>query len=285
MKLSLILATVGRCDDVGRLIETLLNQADRRFELIVVDQNSDDRLNVHIEMGLRAGLDVRHLRLAKPSLSGARNLGIRHATGDVLGFPDDDCWYEQGTVAAVLEAFEATPDIEGCVACWVELAEGTGRMPHPADLSLAEWRNFRGSGASSITLFFRRSLFDRLGGFDERFGVGQWYGAAEETDFVLRALGTGARLVTRPQARVHHLYGTQAPVKISALFASTRKRARGTGALYAKHKLATWVIVRGLCAPVLLPLVRLQGGRALIKGMGAVLGRFEGFLTWRRTQS
>ncbi|MFX5245469.1 glycosyltransferase, partial [Acinetobacter baumannii] len=72
MKLSLILATVGRSSEVGRLIGTLAAQTDRRFELIVVDQNEDDRLVPHIEAGRAAGLDLQHLRLERPSLSGAR---------------------------------------------------------------------------------------------------------------------------------------------------------------------------------------------------------------------
>ena len=286
MKLSLILATVGRSSEVGRLIGTLAAQTDRRFELIVVDQNADDRLVPHVEAGRAAGLDLQHLKLERPSLSGARNLGIRHASGDVIGFPDDDCWYEAGTVAALIDTFAAEPDVEGCIACWVEQSEGRGRTPPQADLSLADWRKFRGGDASSISLFFKRSLFERLGGFDERFGVGQWYGAAEEIDFVLRALASGARLASRPRARVHHLYGTQAPSgRAMALFSATRKRARGTGAIYAKHRLAAWVIVRGLCAPVFLPLLHRQGWAAVARGAGAVLGRIEGFLNWRRTQT
>lgn len=285
MKLSLILATVGRSSEVGRLIGTLAAQTDRRFELIVVDQNADDRLVPHVEAGRAAGLDLQHLKLERPSLSGARNLGIRHASGDVIGFPDDDCWYEAGTVAALLDTFAAEPDVEGCIACWVEQSEGRGVIPPEADLSLADWRNFRGGDASSISLFFRRGLFERLGGFDERFGVGQWYGAGEETDFVLRALASGERLACRPQVRVHHFYGALPTERVSTLFSAARRRARGTGAIYAKHRLAAWVIVRGLCAPVLLPLWRLQGWAAFTRGVGAMLGRVEGFLNWCRTQT
>ncbi|WP_018229396.1 glycosyltransferase family 2 protein [Methyloversatilis universalis] len=285
MKLSLILATVGRSSEVGRLIGTLAAQTDRRFELIVVDQNDDDRLVPHVEAGRTAGLDLQHLKLERPSLSGARNLGIRHASGDVIGFPDDDCWYEAGTVAALLDTFAAEPDVEGCIACWMEQSEGRGSTPLQADLSLADWRNFRGGDASSISLFFKRGLFDRLGGFDERFGVGQWYGAGEETDFVLRALASGERLAFRPNVRVHHLYTASPTGRVFALFSAARRRARGTGAIYAKHRLAAWVIFRGLCAPVLLPLLHMRGWAALTLGAGAVLGRIEGFLNWRRTQT
>ena len=45
----------------------------------------------------------------------------------------------------------------------------------------------------------RRETFERLGGFDESFGY-----IGEDTDFVRRALDSGARVVLEPAARVRH---------------------------------------------------------------------------------
>lgn len=42
--ISLILATVGRTETLHRLVDSLAAQTLHSFELIVVDQNSDDRL-------------------------------------------------------------------------------------------------------------------------------------------------------------------------------------------------------------------------------------------------
>ncbi len=48
-------------------------------------------------------------------------------------------------------------------------------------------------------LFVRRETFEKLGGFDESFGY-----IGEDTDFVRRALDSGARVVLDPSVRVRH---------------------------------------------------------------------------------
>jgi glycosyltransferase involved in cell wall biosynthesis len=284
MKASLILATIGRDEDVGHAIRSLAAQSDRRFELIIVDQNPDDRLLRFIEEGKAAGLDLTHLRLDRPSLSGARNLGLAHAKGEIVAFPDDDCWYEPDTVKSMLAAFTADSTCDGIIGHWVEQAAGQNREPKQEVLSGDAWRRFRGGNASSITLFIKRALLSRLGGFDERFGVGRWYGAAEETDFILRALASGAKLASNPDVRVHHRFSTQPASKLLEDCRNTRKRARGTGGLYAKHRLDAWVIVRGLFAPVILPLSKADF-RNTLRGLFVSLGRTEGLITWRMKET
>jgi GT2 family glycosyltransferase len=276
LKLSLILATVSRSVEVGHFIRSLMTQTGKNFELVIVDQNNDERLLPFLEEARRGGLELRHLRLDRPNLSAARNLGIAESTGEIIAFPDDDCWYEPDTVAQVLRAFTAESRLEGIVACWVEQMRGKRRQPTTGSLSLTAWRNFRGSDASSISLFLRRELFDRLGGFDERFGVGRWYGAGEETDFILRALASGAHLDYCPAAQVHHLYLTHSPSSNPCL--NARRRSRGTGAIYGKHHIPVPVILRGFLGPMYRAIF--QGG-TLSFGLSVSLGRIEGYLRWQ----
>lgn len=282
MRVSLVLATVGRTDELSRMIRSLVEQGDRAFELIIVDQNGDARLDALVAQGRSAGIDIQHVRLYPPGLSRARNAGLVRASGDVIGFPDDDCWYEPGTIAAIRSAFEATPRPDGVVACWVEQAEGA---PAPTVLTLDAWRRFRGGHASSISLFLRRDLLDRLDGFDERFGVGGQFGAAEETDLVLRALQDGARLVPSEAARVHHAFGSTIAGSLRVLCRNARRRARGTGAIYAKHRLSPIVVARGVLGPWLRPMLRFQDPRRVAIGAAVALGRIEGMIRWCRARS
>jgi glycosyltransferase involved in cell wall biosynthesis len=279
--ISLILATVGRTDQLDRLFDSLASQTFSNFEVIVVDQNADERLAPHMDRAKSLGIAVRHLRHCPPNLASARNAGIEIAGGDWVGFPDDDCWYDCRLLEDVAARFQRADNPEGVIVRWVEQAE---QPMLASDLSWERSRAFRDIPVSSITLFCRRDLFNKIGGFDARFGVGQWFGAGEETDLVLRALQSGAHFTYEPLAEVHHAV---APAKLPAnpqARLALRHRARGTGALYAKHHLPVWVIARGLAAPVIRPLLKGEFGKDLALGYSIMLGRLDGLLGWRRRQ-
>ncbi|KAF0161822.1 MAG: hypothetical protein FD157_4097 [Rhodocyclaceae bacterium] len=280
MKISLILATVGRSADVGRFVQSLVAQTDRRFELIVVDQNTDHRLAPHIDEAVDAGIELTHVRLERPSSSGARNLGLRHAAGEIVAFPDDDCWYEPDVVATILSRLDQDHSVDGVVAQWVEQAAASPARPTTGVLSLVAWRRFRDGDASAISLFLKTEAVTRLGGFDTAFGLDRWFGGGEETDLLLRVLADGARLVRSPESRVHHHFGSPGAADLKADCRRARTRARGTGGIYAKHGLEPWVIARGLAAPIVKPLA---GGnlRSALKGACVALGRLEGYLAWK----
>src|SRR5690348_15687235 len=130
------MATVGRMEEVGRMIHSLASQTDPSFELIIVDQNPDDRLAPYVRTGLSQGLAIHHVRLEPPSLSAARNLGISLARYDIVAFPDDDCWYEQSVIENVRNRFISDSQLGGVVARWEEQAAGLGRPPMSGQLSL-----------------------------------------------------------------------------------------------------------------------------------------------------
>ena len=90
MKLSLVVASVERTGELHDLLEGFANQPFRDFEVIVVDQNADSRLHP-IVAKFMPQFAIRHLHSAVRNVSLARNEGLAAASGDVLGFRDDDC--------------------------------------------------------------------------------------------------------------------------------------------------------------------------------------------------
>ena len=100
----LVVATVGRADELGRLLDSLEAQDYPSLRVVVVDQNDDLRA-----ADLLAGrpLELVHLQ-SETGLSRARNVALEHVSADVVAFPDDDCVYPPGLLAARRRAIRAT---------------------------------------------------------------------------------------------------------------------------------------------------------------------------------
>ena len=275
--ISLLMPTIRRREEIHRLLDTLEMQSSMNFELIIVDQNRDGLLEPILRRLSLSGISHKHILTEKKGLSIARNIGLPHARGEIIGYPDDDCWYEEGVIADVAEILEKNPDIDGIVGRWCEM---DSNYQDSYFLDMEQWRRFKiGISAFSSCLFMRRELVERVAGFDDRLGVPLWFGAGEETDFVMRCLNAGAKIQYVPGIGVHH------PVKSLEEGATDlkeiRKRSRGTGALYRKHRLSWLVISRGLLSPLLRSLAPSCSLRRILANFMTVLGRIEGVLCWK----
>jgi GT2 family glycosyltransferase len=199
----LVLATIGRTSELQRFLESLEAQSWRGFRVIVVDQNEDDRLDALLGV-FEPTLRVLHLR-SRPGLSRARNVALAHLEGELVGFPDDDCRYPPGLLAEVVERFRAHPEWDGISGRSVADDGRATNIRWDGEAGEIDrfnvWRR-----VTSCTMFMRRPVVDRIGGFAEELGAGsgtQW-GSGEETDYVLRALEAGCSLHYDPALGILH---------------------------------------------------------------------------------
>jgi len=275
MRVSLIVATRGRDRELAELFESLAAQGHAALEVIIVDQNADDRL-APVIAAWRDRLALRWERTTRAHANHARNLGLALARGAVVGFPDDDCSFPPGLLARVLGGFAADP----------ALAILTGPAASPeGGLGSGRWREDAGAiDASNVwtsviefNLFLRREVALAMGGFDERLGPGTPLGSTEGNDLVLRAIAVGHVARYDPAQRIVHPDKRLTPVAVAraALY------ARGMGFVLRRH---------GVPAGVWLPfMVRPLGGIALSALRGDLLaaryyaatlrGRLAGFLS------
>ncbi|MFN2119332.1 MAG: glycosyltransferase family 2 protein, partial [Anaerolineales bacterium] len=115
MLVSLVLGTKGRTAELSRFLDSVAVQTHAPLEVILVDQNADDRLRPI----LAAFPQMPLTRLmCEPGLSRARNMGLAVAKGDVVGFPDDDCWYPPDSLEKVVNCLAEE-------AAWLGLAGRT----------------------------------------------------------------------------------------------------------------------------------------------------------------
>jgi glycosyltransferase involved in cell wall biosynthesis len=246
MLFSLVLGTVGRTAEVQRFLETLDAQTYREFELIVIDQNSDDRLSA-ILSSFSKRFPIKLLR-SERGLSRARNFGLKHVQGSLVGFPDDDCWYPPNVLADVASHFEANPDWGGVTGRSVDengVESGARFLPVSATLSLTTaWY------AISYAVFLRRHVVDSVGGFDETLGVGAGtaFGSGEETDYVIRAIRNGHAIRYVSEVVVCH------PNPVRTFDATAQRRGYnygcGMGRVLGKHDYPWWYVTQALVRPI-----------------------------------
>lgn len=99
MKFSLIVCTLGRFDDIDVLFASFIKQKYKHFEVILVDQNEDGYLTPILNK-YEGAFPLTHVKSPK-GLSIARNNGMKYVTGDIVCFPDDDCYYSEDTLEIV----------------------------------------------------------------------------------------------------------------------------------------------------------------------------------------
>ena len=152
-----------------------------RLELIVVENDSRDGSAERIRSA------VPHAQVVESGsntgFAGGCNLGVAHATGEYIGFINNDARPDRGWVAAAVRAFEADHavaavaskvlDWEGKLVDYIGAAltwYGMGYKPEtdrPDDGSWSEPKDVL--FATGSAMFVRADVFREVGGFDERF--------------------------------------------------------------------------------------------------------------------
>lgn len=255
MRYSILLATVDREKEVCRFFSSLAIQTWHNFEVILIDQNPDDRL-VPIVERYRSLFSIRQVRSGRGH-SRAFNAGLAHATGDVIAFPDDDCWYDGDLLARVVRLLAAHPEYSGVTGREIVEPgfESGGRWDErPGKVTRRNiWRR-----AISFSIFLRRTA-TQSHQFDESLGVGAGtpWGAGEETDYLLRLLRDGHSLYYDPSIGIWH-QGRSGPYTAQT-YSKARRYGMGIGRVLRKNHYTLPLIAPHIVRPAggaLLSLIR-----------------------------
>jgi GT2 family glycosyltransferase len=196
--ISVVVPTRNRAGRLRALLASLAAQEASGFEVIVVDNASDDdTLSAVADADAAGGAHIRAIHLPRPlGPAVARNRGWRSARGELVVFTDDDVVARPGWLASLAAAHARDPE-----------AVIQGRtIPDPREAhrlsAFARSQQTSGPGPwfQTCNIAYPRSLLEELGGFDESF----WEAAGEDTDLGWRAVERGTRVMYEPAAENWH---------------------------------------------------------------------------------
>jgi glycosyltransferase involved in cell wall biosynthesis len=268
---SLIMGTLGRSREIGLFIDALLRQKEGiSWELIIVDQNDDERVS-SVLAGVGPVPDqcsIRHITTEKKGLSHARNLGLSVATGKIIAFPDDDCIYSREVLQFIFENFGEGGSGSRDVITLYDVSDidalETRSAKRPTVRRINGFTIFR--RAISYTIFVRNRF--PMVRFDEAFGLGARYGAAEETDYLFRLHLGGAAMRQMSGPVIFHPDKKRDLGNIERAYGYSV----GTGAFFRKHF--------SLRSPLLLLFLLLSTARLMVKVLEVSLRRKGNEAMW-----
>jgi glycosyltransferase involved in cell wall biosynthesis len=229
-------------------LASLATQTFREFELIVVDQNPDDKL-APVLLAYRDLYPILHLRTKRVGASAARNEGLRHSCSDLVAFPDDDCRYPPDLLEKVARFFDRHLEVDALTG---RLVDEQGQCsildfdlePGPLDATNVWTRSIEAT-------MFLRGKSARKFRFDETLGRGSGtaWESGEGTDYLLQLLSEGASLYYEPSLNVIH------PQPVPPYDAKAMRRAYeygcGRGRVLRKHEYSLRAKAKTLVGPLI----------------------------------
>lgn len=175
---SVITPTYKRPEKLPRAIDSVLKQTFKEVEIIVVDDNNPDsegrELTEQIMERYKGNPRVKYIKHEKnKNGSAARNTGARHSHAKYLAFLDDDDELLPDKIASQVKILEERDDTWGC--CYsLAYTQKEGKEKRPilenreGDMYIeALAKEF--SILAGSNLMVKRSVYDKVNGFDESF--------------------------------------------------------------------------------------------------------------------
>ncbi|MDD1620196.1 MAG: glycosyltransferase family 2 protein [Methylococcaceae bacterium] len=202
MKVSLVLATLGRDTELVDFLKSLLYQSYKNFELIIIDQNQDGKIDAVVAPFMDC-FDVKHVKVDFTGNARARDYGIGLAQGRIVAFPDDDCVYEKSVLRKVVAEFECRKDLGILVVGSYDFA--STRFSIGVNSRTPRYFSRLRMMGVEFTHFFDLKRIDRQQfHLDHDFGIGSKYSGGEGFELLYRLLRAGATAFYTPKIRIYH---------------------------------------------------------------------------------
>ena len=188
--ISIIMPAWNREDIIEQAINSVLAQTYENFELIVINDGSNDQTTTRALVSRDSRVRVIEIDI-RAGASAARNVGLAQAKGELIGYLDSDNLMHEDFLLAMLGAFVRREDAD-LIYCGQLIFAGISQSPNAVRFgsynpAFLENRNY----IDLNTVMHRRKLITMIGGFDVNLRrLNDW-------DFILRAAGR-CKIVSAP---------------------------------------------------------------------------------------
>jgi len=218
---TVLVCTYDRARLLGETLEAMgeLDPPPGGWELVVVDNGSpDDTADLIRRRAAGFPVRLRYLHEPRQGKSHALNTGLAAISTDLVVFTDDDVRVPRTWLRATCEAFDEDPTIDyvgGPVRpiwgaeppAWFPKVNGNlwgtiAVLDYGTERFVFEDRGVVPIGANMAV---RRSVIDRIGGFDAQFGrAGRSLLGQEQAEFFCRTRRAGIRGLYVPRMELEH---------------------------------------------------------------------------------
>ena len=200
---SIIVPVYDRPQEVEELVESLSNQSDKDFELVIVEDGS--KIPCKEACSLKGGdLYIKYFHKSNEGRSIARNYGMDRADGDYFIFVDSDCILPSDYIEKLKKSLETNPT--DCYGGPDAAHESFSDVQKAINFSMTSFFTTGGirGGKKSMEKFtprtfnmgFSKEVFKKVGGFREMF--------SEDIDMSTRIKNAGFKTVLYPDVKVFH---------------------------------------------------------------------------------
>ena len=209
---SIVIATYNRSQMLRRALLSLdvLDFPKNRYEVIVVDDGSEDGTAETVSRTSRdVSFKLSYHRQENRKAGAARNLGIRHAKGEIIAFVDDDMIMPSEWLRKLLEPFRSDPEIGAAGGPGYDTPDGVSLISRGISYALTSFLGTAGvHGTTKIrwgryyprsgNMAARKSALNEVGGFNENVFP------AEDIDLAFRLRKAGYRLAFADAPVLHY---------------------------------------------------------------------------------
>lgn len=197
--LSMVLCITRREEEPIAFLKSLNSYLDVIQLIIVFQPQINPKIIEFLETKKSLFHNLKIIVAEERSLSYARNCGLKLVKGDFVCFPDDDCTYDQNLLGEIIPVLFKKKNYKNFTGLCV---------PYPGSnlkkIYKVNYKNLLGN-IISFSFFIRNpNLIKESIFFNENLGIGNFFGSAEETEYLLKVITNIYEIDVIQTTKVNH---------------------------------------------------------------------------------